>query len=239
MKLQAEGLVKRYRQRLAVDQVTLAVAPGEIVGLLGPNGAGKTTTFDMIVGLTTPDAGEVFVDGQSVTGWPMYRRARWGLAYLPQEPSIFRRLTVEENLWVVLEFLPISDQARREKAERLLAELGLDALRQQLAGTLSGGEKRRCEIARALVTDPRFLLLDEPFVGIDPIAVADIQRIISQLKGRGIGILMTDHNVRDTLDVVDRAFILYEGRILREGKAKDLVADPVARQVYLGEKIKL
>lgn len=239
MKLRAEGLVKRYRHRLAVDQVTLTVSPGEIVGLLGPNGAGKTTTFDMIVGLTTPDAGAVFVDDQSVTDWPMYRRARWGIAYLPQEPSIFRRLTVEENLWVVLEFLPLSDQARREKAERLLAELGLDGLRKQIAGTLSGGEKRRCEIARALVTDPRFLLLDEPFVGIDPIAVADIQRIISQLKARGIGILMTDHNVRDTLEVVDRAFILYEGRILREGKAHTLLADPEARRVYLGEKMTL
>src|SRR3989339_817333 len=239
MILKSNGLQKMYRKRAVVNGISIEVRQGEIVGLLGPNGAGKTTTFYMTVGLITPDGGQVLIDETDVTNMPMYQRARMGVGYLPQEPSIFRRMTVEENLQAILETLPISKKERREKAEILLSDLGLSHLRSQLAMTLSGGEKRRCEIARALVTDPKFLLLDEPFVGIDPITVSDIQGIIARLRDSGLGILITDHNVRETLEIIDRAYIIYEGRILLEGKARDLLNSPEAKRVYLGENFKM
>jgi ABC-type (unclassified) transport system, ATPase component len=239
MILESRQLRKRYRQRMVVDGVSISVKQGEIVGLLGPNGAGKTTTFYMTVGLIKPLDGQVLIDGEDITVWPMYQRARKGVGYLSQEPSIFRRLTVEENLAAIAEMLPISEAEKKEKVERFLEELSLTHLRKQLSVTLSGGEKRRCEIARALITDPKFLLLDEPFVGIDPITVADIQHIIGQLKAKGLGILITDHNVRETLEIIDRAYIIYEGKILLEGNARELLENPEARRVYLGEKFKL
>ena len=239
MILKSSGLQKTYRKRAVVNGISIEVRQGEIVGLLGPNGAGKTTTFYMTVGLITPDGGQVLIDETDVTNMPMYQRARMGVGYLPQEPSIFRRMTVEENLQAILETLPISKKERREKAEILLSDLGLSHLRSQLAMTLSGGEKRRCEIARALVTDPKFLLLDEPFVGIDPITVADIQQIIARLKSRGLGILITDHNVRETLQIIDRAYIIHEGKILLEGNAGDLLESAEARRVYLGENFRM
>lgn len=239
MSLQAKALEKSYGRRSVVRGIEFHVEPGEIVGLLGPNGAGKTTCFHMIVGLIRPDNGQILLRGSAITRDPMYRRARLGIGYLSQEPSIFRRLTVEENLWAILQMREGPEAERRAKMEKLLAELGLVALRRQIAATLSGGEKRRCEVARALVTDPQFLLLDEPFVGIDPLAVADLQNVVKKLKAKGIGVLITDHNVRDTLEIVDRAYIMYEGRVLREGGARELLADPEARRVYLGEKISL
>ncbi|OGS17923.1 MAG: LPS export ABC transporter ATP-binding protein [Elusimicrobia bacterium RIFOXYA2_FULL_50_26] len=239
MILKSNGLQKMYRKRAVVNGISIEVRQGEIVGLLGPNGAGKTTTFYMTVGLISPDGGQVLIDDTDVTTMPMYQRARMGVGYLPQEPSIFRRMTVEENLQAILETLPISKQERKAKAETLLSDLGLSHLRGQLAVTLSGGEKRRCEIARALVTDPKFLLLDEPFVGIDPITVADIQQIIARLKARGLGILITDHNVRETLQIIDRAYIIHEGKILLEGNASDLLESAEARRVYLGENFKM
>lgn len=239
MILESRQLRKRYRQRMVVDGISISVKQGEIVGLLGPNGAGKTTTFYMTVGLIKPLDGQVLIDGEDITAWPMYQRARKGVGYLSQEPSIFRRLTVEENLAAIAEMLPISEAEKKEKVERFLEELSLTHLRKQLSVTLSGGEKRRCEIARALITDPKFLLLDEPFVGIDPITVADIQHIIGQLRQKGLGILITDHNVRETLEIIDRAYIIYEGKILLEGNARELLENPEARRVYLGEKFKL
>jgi len=239
MMLEGRDLKKRYHHRLVVDGITIKVNQGEIVGLLGPNGAGKTTTFYMTVGLVKPLSGNVYMDSADITKFPMYMRARKGLGYLSQEPSIFRRLTVEENLWAIAELLPLSDQQREERVDRLLKELGISSLRKQLAVTLSGGEKRRCEIARALMTNPKFLLLDEPFVGIDPITVADIQGIIHRLSKQGLGILITDHNVRETLEIIDRAYIIYEGKILIEGSAKDLLSSPDARRVYLGEKFRM
>lgn len=240
MILESRNLRKKYRQRMVVDGISISVKQGEIVGLLGPNGAGKTTTFYMTVGLIKPLEGHVLIDGQDITDWPMYKRARVGLGYLSQEPSIFRRLTVEENLMAIAEMLPISAAERKAKVERFLEELGLTGRRAQLTTTLSGGEKRRCEIARALITDPKFLLLDEPFVGIDPITVADIQGIIGRLSSeKGLGILITDHNVRETLEIIDRAYIIYEGRILLEGSAKELLESPEARRVYLGDKFRL
>jgi lipopolysaccharide export system ATP-binding protein len=237
--LRSEHLKKQYQKRMVVDDISITVRQGEIVGLLGPNGAGKTTTFYMTVGLVKPFAGNVFIDDYEITNEPMYRRARLGIGYLPQEPSIFRRLTVEQNLWAILEYLPLTKKEMTDKAERLLDELGLKHLRKQMASTLSGGEKRRCEIARALVTDPKFLLLDEPFVGIDPITVADIQGIIGRLREKGLGVLITDHNVRETLDIIDRAYIVYQGKELLEGNAKDLLESPDARRVYLGENFKM
>ncbi len=239
MALRAEGLKKKYGQRLVVDGVNLEVRPGEIVGLLGPNGAGKTTSFYMMVGLVRPDAGAITLDDRDVSLLPMYKRARAGLGYLCQEPSIFRGLTVEDNLSAVLEHLPLSEEERARKRDRLLEDLGLARLRGQMAFTLSGGEKRRTEIARALTTDPRYLLLDEPFVGIDPLAVNDIQDVLRSLKGKGLGLLLTDHNVQATLEIVDRAYIIHGGRILVHGNAQDLLNSADARRLYLGEKFRL
>lgn len=237
--LAARGLVKRYGPRKVVDGVSLELHPGEVVGLLGPNGAGKTTTFYMLVGLVWPDGGEVRLGEADITHEPMYRRARLGLSYLPQEPSIFRKLTVEQNLFGVLELLGASWEEAEERVNRLLGEFGLEKVRYQPAETLSGGERRRLEIARALVTQPRFLLLDEPFAGIDPITVLDLQRLIRHLKKEGYGILITDHNVRDTLKITDRASIIKDGKVLASGDPATLAADPLVRQVYLGEEFEL
>ncbi len=237
--LRCESLVKIYRKRRVVDQVNIEMEREEVVGLLGPNGAGKTTTFYMIVGLIRPDGGRVFLDEEEITSLPMYKRARRGIGYLPQEPSIFRKLTVEENILAILETVRIPSKERKMRLDSLLEELDLTPLAKSKAYNLSGGERRRVEITRALVTDPKFILLDEPFLGVDPIAVEDIQGIISRLKGRGIGILITDHNVRETLQITDRAYIMSEGRILKSGTAQDLAQDAEAKRVYLGERFKL
>lgn len=238
-KLSAQGLVKVYRGRRVVDEVSLAVNRGEIVGLLGPNGAGKTTTFYMIVGLIRPDGGQVFLDGKEVSGLPMYLRAREGITYLPQEPSVFRKLTVAENLMAILETMELTREERRTRLEELLAELNLTPLADNKAYSLSGGERRRVEITRALVTRPNFLLLDEPFAGIDPLAVLDLQRILGQLKEKGIGLLISDHNVRETLKVCDRAYILHQGQLLEEGDPAQIAASELARKIYLGEEFSL
>jgi len=238
-KLSAQELVKIYRGRRVVDQVSLAVNRGEIVGLLGPNGAGKTTTFYMIVGLIRPDGGQVFLDGKEVSGLPMYLRAREGITYLPQEPSVFRKLTVAENLMAILETMRLTREERRRRLEELLAELNLTPLADNKAYSLSGGERRRVEITRALVTRPSFLLLDEPFAGIDPLAVLDLQRILGQLKEKGIGLLISDHNVRETLKVCDRAYILHQGQLLEEGDPAQIAASELARKIYLGEEFSL
>ncbi len=238
--LVAEALGKTYRSRRVVNGVTVQVEQGEVVGLLGPNGAGKTTSFYMIVGLTPPDAGRVLIDGKDITNVPMYLRARnFGISYLPQEPSVFRKLTVEENILAVLEAQPISWHERRERMERLIDQLGLGHLRKNKGYALSGGERRRVEIARCLCISPSFILLDEPFSGIDPIAVLDIQKIIFDLKAGGIGLLITDHNVRETLSVTDRAYIINEGRIFRAGTPEELGNDPEVKRVYLGESFSL
>ncbi len=237
--LRTAGLVKAYRQRRVVDGVDIGVRSGEIVGLLGPNGAGKTTCFYMIVGLIRPTAGEVFFEGRSVTRTPMYQRARRGMGYLAQEPSVFRRLSVADNVLSILETLPISAEERRARLERLLTELKIAHLARQPAYTLSGGERRRLEITRALVTNPSLILLDEPFSGVDPLAVYDVQQIIMELKGRGLGILITDHNVRETLAVVDRAYLICEGKVLREGSSDFLIHDPVSRELYLGPRFSM
>jgi lipopolysaccharide export system ATP-binding protein len=237
--LQADALVKSYGGRRVVNDVSVRVQAGEVVGLLGPNGAGKTTTFYMIVGLVRPDAGRVRLDGDDVTDLPMYARARRGMGYLPQEPSVFRKLTVEENLLAILETLDLSNAARRQRLGMLLGELGLTRLAKSKAVALSGGERRRLEITRALVTSPSFILLDEPFAGIDPIAVVDIQGIVTQLKVRGIGVLITDHNVRETLGICDRAYILNDGAVLEEGVPAYIAESPQARAIYLGEKFRL
>ncbi len=231
--------MKRYRKRPVVDGVSLDVATGEIVGLLGPNGAGKTTTFHMLVGLVEPEGGGVFLGDREVTHLPMYQRARLGISYLPQETSVFRRLSVEENLLGVLELLRVPWPEAQARTDRLLADFGLEALRRQRADTLSGGERRRVEIARALVTEPSFLLLDEPFAGIDPITVLELQRLIKHLKLRGYGVLITDHNVRDTLKITDRAFIIKDGKIFASGGPETLAMDPLVREVYLGEEFQL
>ena len=233
--VETRGLVKEYRRRRVVNGVAMNVREGEIVGLLGPNGAGKTTSFYMITGLIRPTSGHVFFKGQDVTRLPMYRRARMGLGYLAQEPSIFRNLTVEENVLAILETLPIGLRERRRRLEYLLEELKIGYLAKQKAYTLSGGERRRLEITRALVTDPSLILLDEPFSGVDPLAVYDVQQIIRDLKQRGLGILITDHNVRETLSVVDRAYVIYSGEVLCEGTRDFLVNDPQAREKYLGK----
>jgi lipopolysaccharide export system ATP-binding protein len=237
--LVAQGLVKRFRNRLVVDRVSVDIQRGEVVGLLGPNGAGKTTSFYMIVGLLQPEGGRIFLEGEEITALPMYQRCRKGMGYLPQESSVFRKLTVEENLLAILETLDLAEHERRARLRVLLAELDLTRLAQSRAYTLSGGERRRLEITRALVTSPRYLLLDEPFTGIDPIAIGDIQEIVARLKERGIGVLITDHNVRETLAITDRAYILYHGKILAAGTAAELAQNPVAREIYLGEKFSL
>jgi lipopolysaccharide export system ATP-binding protein len=237
--LHAEGLTKSFGGRCVVRDVTLDVRPGEVVGLLGPNGAGKTTSFHMIVGLTRPDAGIIRLRGEDVTRRPMYERARLGLGYLPQEASIFRRLTVAENVLAILETLPLDAAERRTRLEALLAELGLARLAGTRADALSGGERRRLEITRALVVSPSFMLLDEPFAGIDPIAVVDIQTIVTQLKNRGIGVLITDHNVRETLGICDRAYIVNDGAVLEEGTPERIAGSRRAREIYLGEKFRL
>jgi len=238
-RLRAEGLTKSFVGRRVVDDVTIEVHAGEVVGLLGPNGAGKTTSFHMIVGLTRPDAGRVFLGDVDVTPLPMYERARRGIGYLPQEPSIFRKLTVEQNILAILETLDLTAAERTERLRQLLDELGIAKVAKSKALALSGGERRRLEITRALVISPMFMLLDEPFAGIDPIAVVDIQGIVSQLKRRGIGVLITDHNVRETLGICDRAYIVNEGTVLEEGTPTQIADSPRARQIYLGEKFRL
>ena len=238
--LATDEIGKSYRGRWVVSAVSLHVNQGEVVGLLGPNGAGKTTTFYMIVGLTPPDSGRVTLDGQDITATPLYLRARnFGVSYLPQEPSVFRKLTVEENVLAVLEAQPTSWHERRERMEKLIGQLGLGYIRKNRGYALSGGERRRVEIARALCIQPKFILLDEPFSGIDPIAVLDLQKIIADLKASGIGVLITDHNVRETLSVTDRAYIINEGRIFRTGTPEQLGNDPEVKRVYLGESFSL
>ena len=237
--VETRALVKEYRHRRVVKGVDLNVHAGEIVGLLGPNGAGKTTSFYMITGLIPPTSGKVFFKGRDVTALPMFRRARMGLGYLAQEPSIFRNMTVEENVLAVLETLPLSRRERMRRLQELLDELKIAYLAKQKAYTLSGGERRRLEITRALVTDPSLILLDEPFSGVDPLAVADVQQIILELRARGLGILITDHNVRETLSVVDRAYVIYSGEVLCEGTREFLVNDPVAREKYLGKEFSM
>jgi lipopolysaccharide export system ATP-binding protein len=237
--LRSENLLKIYRKRRVVDGVSISVEAGEIVGLLGPNGAGKTTTFYMITGLIRPNGGRIFMDDEDLTRLPMYRRARKGIGYLPQEPSIFRKLNVEQNIMAILETMPISRAERKKRLDTLLEDLDIKNLAKAMAYNLSGGERRRVEIARALVTEPRFMLLDEPFSGIDPITVEEIQRIIARLREKGLGILITDHNVRETLSITDRAYIICDGEILKKGTSEFLANDPEARKIYLGEKFRL
>jgi len=238
-KLQTYEISKTYRGRRVVDDLSIYIEQGEVVGLLGPNGAGKTTSFYMIVGLISPDSGRVTLDGEDITALPMYQRARRGISYLPQEPSIFRKLTVEENLMAILETLPVNGSERRARMSQLIEQMGLEKVRQSKGYMLSGGERRRVEIARSLVIQPNFLLLDEPFSGIDPIQVLELQRIVFELKRSGIGILVTDHNVRETLAVTDRAYIINNGRIFRAGSPEALGRDPEVKRVYLGEGFKL
>jgi lipopolysaccharide export system ATP-binding protein len=239
MKLKVENIVKYYRQRAVVDGVTIELNQGEIVGLLGPNGAGKTTSFYMMVGLISPNDGNVYLGEEDITDLPMYKRAQMGIGYLAQEASVFRKMTVEDNLLSVLEITTLSKQQQKEKCESLLSEFGLQNIRKSMGGLLSGGERRRCEIARALATNPKFILLDEPFAGVDPIAVEDIQQIVATLKNKNIGILITDHNVHETLSITDRAYLLFEGKILKSGTAEELAADEQVRKVYLGQNFEL
>jgi lipopolysaccharide export system ATP-binding protein len=239
LKLQAVELNKSYRGRKVVDDVELEIAQGEVVGLLGPNGAGKTTTFYILVGLARPDSGRVLLNGEEITDLPMYLRARSGISYLPQEPSVFRQLTSEQNLLAVLETLPLTPEQQRDRLEELLAQMGLETVRASKAYMLSGGERRRLEIARSLTLEPSFILLDEPFSGIDPLTVKDLQEIIRGLAQSGIGVLITDHNVRETLTVTDRAYILKTGKIFRKGRPEDLSNDPEVRRVYLGDHFRL
>jgi lipopolysaccharide export system ATP-binding protein len=239
MGLEARGLVKTFRHRKVVNDVNVSIDRGEVVGLLGPNGAGKTTTFYMVVGLLTPDRGRILLDGRDITDLPMYRRCRQGIGYLPQESSVFRKLTVEENILAILETIDINPRERQERLHALLRELSLEHLAKQRAFTLSGGERRRLEITRCLITAPNYILLDEPFTGIDPIAIAEIQGIVARLKQKGIGVLITDHNVRETLSITDRSYILYGGQILVAGTAHELATNEKAREIYLGEKFSL
>ncbi len=239
MKLHTNTIKKSYKGRDVVKGVTIEVNRGEIVGLLGPNGAGKTTSFYMIVGLVSPDDGKVFLDETEITEFPMYKRSQMGIGYLPQEVSVFRKLTVEDNIMAILEMTDMSKTERKDRLEELLSEFSLHHVRKTMGNRLSGGEKRRTEIARALATNPKFLLLDEPFAGVDPIAVEDIQSIISELKKRNIGILITDHNVQETLHITDRAYLLFEGNILKSGTAEVLASDEQVRRVYLGQKFEL
>jgi lipopolysaccharide export system ATP-binding protein len=235
----AKNLVKTYKSRTVVNDVTLHVNQGEIVGLLGPNGAGKTTTFYMMVGMIRPNAGEIYLENEIITGLPMYKRARKGIGYLPQEASVFRKMSVENNILAVLEMTNLSKKQQKERCEMLLEEFGLTRVRKNRGDLLSGGERRRTEIARALAVDPKFILLDEPFAGVDPIAVEDIQQIVYSLKNKNIGILITDHNVHETLSITDRAYLLFEGKILKQGTAEELAADEQVRKVYLGQNFVL
>ncbi len=240
MKLRADNLIKKYKQRAVVNGISVEVSQGEIVGLLGPNGAGKTTTFYMIVGLIRPYAGSIHLDDRDITGFPMYKRGQLGIGYLAQEASVFRNLSVEDNILAILEMgTTLSKKERKERMEQLLEEFSITHVRKNLGKVLSGGERRRTEIARALAVNPNFILLDEPFAGIDPIAVEEIQRLVSELIKRNIGVLITDHNVHETLNITDRAYLLYEGQILKAGTAEQLADDPEARKLYLGEKFKL
>ncbi|MBK7429693.1 MAG: LPS export ABC transporter ATP-binding protein [Bacteroidetes bacterium] len=239
MKLRAEQLVKKYKQRTVVNNVSIEVSQGEIVGLLGPNGAGKTTSFYMIVGLIKPNEGEIFLENEKITDLPMYKRAQRGIGYLAQEASVFRKLSVEDNIKAVLELTSQSKEEQSKKLESLLDEFGLQRIRTSRGDLLSGGERRRTEIARALAVDPKFILLDEPFAGVDPIAVEDIQAIVAHLKERNIGVLITDHNVHETLTIVDRAYLLFEGKILKAGTAEELANDEQVRKVYLGQNFEL
>jgi lipopolysaccharide export system ATP-binding protein len=239
MILRSENLIKYYGKRRVVNNVTINVKRGEIVGLLGPNGAGKTTTFYMVVGFIKPTSGKVFIDDEEITNLPMYKRARKGIGYLPQEASVFRKLSVEDNIKAILEFQPLSKKEQKEKLNSLLDEFGLQKVRKNLADSLSGGERRRTEIARALASNPGFILLDEPFAGIDPIAVEDIQSIVAKLKDKNIGILITDHNVRETLSITNRAYLMFEGAILRSGTSEELAEDELVRKVYLGKNFEL
>ena len=237
--LKANNIIKTYNKRDVVQGVTLEVNRGEVVGLLGPNGAGKTTTFYMITGMIKPTKGSISLDGMNITNLPMYKRAQLGIGYLSQEPSVFTKLSVENNLMLVLELTNLSKKKQKEKLEELLNEFSITHIRKSLASTLSGGERRRTEIARSLVMNPDFILLDEPFAGVDPIAVEDIQKIVTNLKNKGIGVLITDHNVRETLSITDRSYLLYEGSILKSGNAKQLIEDKEARRLYLGDKFKM
>ena len=237
--LVAKSISKEYRSKIVVNSVSLEVNQGEIVGLLGPNGAGKTTTFYIIVGLIQPNGGKVFLGNENITALPMYKRARKGIGYLAQEASVFRNLSVEDNVYAILESLNLSKEEQHKKAEKLLNEFGLQEVRKNLGRVLSGGERRRTEIARALATDPKFVLLDEPFAGVDPVAVEEIQNIISTLKKKNIGILITDHNVNETLSITDRAYLMFEGRLLKSGTAEELSSDPQVRKVYLGKNFQL
>lgn len=239
MLLRSENLIKRYKKRIVVNEVSVQVNQGEIVGLLGPNGAGKTTSFYMIVGLIKPDEGKVFLDTLDLTNMPMYKRAQMGLGYLPQEASVFRKMSVENNIAAVLEMTKLNKTQQKNKLEELITEFGLHHVRKSNGDVLSGGERRRTEIARALATDPKFILLDEPFAGIDPIAVEDIQQIVEKLKFRNIGVLITDHNVQETLSITDRAYLLFEGKILKQGTAEELAKDEQVRKVYLGQNFEL
>ena len=239
MKLKAENIIKYYKKRAVVDGVTIALNQGEIVGLLGPNGAGKTTSFYMMVGLVSPNGGNVFLGEEDITDLPMYKRAQMGIGYLAQEASVFRKMSVEDNILSVLEMTTLNKEEQKEKCESLLSEFGLQNIRKSMGGLLSGGERRRTEIARALATNPKFILLDEPFAGVDPIAVEDIQQIVATLKNKNIGILITDHNVHETLSITDRAYLLFEGKILKSGTAEELAADERVRKVYLGQNFEL
>lgn len=239
MILRSDKLIKRYGDRTVVKGVSLEVNQGEIVGLLGPNGAGKTTTFYMVVGFIKPNGGKVYLEDREITSQPMYKRARLGIGYLPQEPSVFRKLSIEDNLKAVLEMMPISKEEQKHRLESLIDEFGLEKVRKSPGDTLSGGERRRTEIARALASNPKFILLDEPFAGIDPIAVEDIQSIVFKLKAKNIGILITDHNVQETLSITDRAYLMYDGSILMAGNAEELAADEQVRRLYLGKNFEL
>ncbi|MCR4736846.1 MAG: LPS export ABC transporter ATP-binding protein [Bacteroidales bacterium] len=237
--IRTEKLVKKYKNRTVVNEVSIEFTQGEIVGLLGPNGAGKTTSFYMIVGLIKPYSGRIFLNDQEITDLPMYRRAQLGLAYLPQEASVFRQLTVEDNIKAILEFSGKSKEEQKDKLESLISEFNIQKVRKNKGNNLSGGERRRVEIARCLASDPKFILLDEPFAGVDPIAVEDIQNIVAKLKDKNIGIVITDHNVHETLSITDRAYLLYEGRVLKSGTAEELASDPIVKKVYLGSNFEL
>ncbi|MEW6774204.1 MAG: LPS export ABC transporter ATP-binding protein [Bacteroidota bacterium] len=239
MRLYTDKITKKYRNRTVANEVCIEVQQGEIVGLLGPNGAGKTTSFYMIVGMIKPNSGKIFLDDVDITGFPMYKRAQMGIAYLPQEASVFRKLSVEDNIMAILEMTSLSKEEQKQRLEELLTEFNLHHVRKNLGDQLSGGERRRTEIARALATKPKFILLDEPFAGVDPIAVEDIQNVVKKLKEKNIGVLITDHNVHETLSITDRAYLLYSGKVIKSGTAEDLANDEIVRKVYLGQNFEL